>query len=45
MENFDEILEEIKVLVREQIMNRDNQPSYMSEKQLYSILDELEKME
>lgn len=45
MEKFDEIIEETKVFVREQIMNRDNRPNYMSEKQLYSILDELEKMD
>lgn len=45
MENFQSMLEEVKVLVRDAIENSEKRPKYMLEKQLYCILDELDKME
>lgn len=45
MEQFHEIINDVKSLVKNEILNKDTRPEYMSEKQLYFILDELEKME
>lgn len=45
MKNFQSMIAEIKALVQEEIDNKDNRPDYVLEKQLYSILDELDKME
>lgn len=43
MANFQSVLEEARTLVKENLANRDRCPSYMSEKQLTFILDELAK--
>ena len=45
MKNFQSMVEETRALVQEEIQNNDNRPSYILEKQLYLILDELDKME
>lgn len=45
MTNFQMILEETRTLVKENLAHRDRCPSYMSDKQLMFILDELDKME
>ncbi len=45
MKNFQMVLEETRTLVKESLTNRDRRPSYMSEKQLIFILNELNKME
>jgi len=45
MKNFQTALEETRTLVKENLTNRAGLPSYMSEKQLTFILDELSKME
>lgn len=44
MTNFGSMLEEAKALVQDEINNPEKRPDYMSETQLYSILDELNKM-
>lgn len=45
MDQFHEIINEVKSLVENEILNKDTLPEYMSEKQLYFILDELKKMD
>lgn len=45
MGNFQSVLEEVRALVQDKIKNSEKLPSYMLEKQLYFILDELDKME
>ena len=45
MKDFQSLVEETKVLVQKGIENKDNRPDYILEKQLYFILDELDKME
>lgn len=45
MANFQSMVEEVKALIQKELKNKDNRPSYMLEKQLYLILDEVEKME
>ena len=45
MKDFQSLVEETKVLVQKEIENKDNRPDYILEKQLYVILDELDKME
>lgn len=45
MKSFQMVLEETRRLVKENLTNKDRLPSYMSEKQLIFILDELNKME
>ncbi len=45
MKNFQLMVYETKTLVQKEIENKANRPSYISEKQLYMILDELNKME
>ncbi|MCM1084180.1 MAG: hypothetical protein NC428_11985 [Clostridium sp.] len=44
MENFGSMLEEVKTLVQDEINNPSKRPDYISETQLYAILDELNKM-
>lgn len=44
MEDFQLMLEEVQALVQEAIQNKDNRPSYVLEKQLHFILNELDKM-
>ena len=45
MKDFQSLVEETKVLVQKEIENKDTRPDYILEKQLYFILDELDKME
>lgn len=45
MDNFKQMVEETKKLVQEEIKNKDSRPYYMLDKQLFSILEELDKME
>lgn len=45
MKNFQLMIQESKTLVQEEIKNKGNRPDYIKEKQLFSILDELDKME
>lgn len=45
MTTFQSMIEEIKIIVQAELKNKDNRPSYMSEKQLCFILKELDKME
>lgn len=43
--DFQSMIEETRVLVQREIENKANRPGYILEKQLYSILEELEQME
>lgn len=43
--DFQSMIEETRVLVQKEIENKDNRPGCILEKQLYSILEELEQME
>lgn len=45
MANFQIMVAEVQALVQEELKNKDSRPSYMLEKQLHMILDELNKME
>lgn len=45
MANFHSMVEEVKALVENQIKNKENRPVYILDKQLYSILNELDKMD
>lgn len=44
MKDFQSMVEETKVLVQKEIENKGHRPDYILEKQLYFILDELDKM-
>ena len=45
IENFQSMMEETKDLVRNKLESEEYRPDHIEEKQLYFILDELEKME
>lgn len=45
MERFHIMIAEARALIKSQMVNKNNRPDYMSDKQLYAILDELEKMD
>ena len=45
MDEFQSMVEETKALVQKEIKNKDNGPDFILEKQLYLILEELDKME
>lgn len=45
MANLQSMVEEVKALIQKELINQDERPDYMLEKQLYQILDELDKME
>ena len=45
MDEFQSMVEETKALVQKEIKNKDNVPDFILEKQLYLILEELDKME
>lgn len=45
MKSFQSMVEETRILVQAEIKNKENRPSYMLDKQLYTILEELDKME
>ena len=45
MDEFQSMVEETKALVQKEIKNKDNRPDFILEKQLYLILEELDKME
>lgn len=45
MTDFQSAVEEVTALVQDKLKNKGDRPNYMLEKQLYFILDELDKME
>lgn len=45
MDEFQSMVEETKAIVQKEIKNKDNVPDFILEKQLYLILEELDKME